>query len=104
MTVVMAGEGDCRKETDVFTASGPLSHGTGHLLTRYAVTVEMMQYPLGVYFSCCPTNGRGGILSGEVRAMPFKSARQRRYMFAKHPRIARRWARHTKRQRRKKRR
>lgn len=25
--------------------------------------------------------------------MPFRSARQRRYMFARHPRIARRWAR-----------
>jgi hypothetical protein len=24
--------------------------------------------------------------------MPFKSAKQRRYMFAKHPKIARRWA------------
>lgn len=24
--------------------------------------------------------------------MPFKSKRQRRYMFAKHPKIARRWA------------
>jgi hypothetical protein len=24
--------------------------------------------------------------------MPFKSARQRRYMFAKHPKIAKRWA------------
>lgn len=25
--------------------------------------------------------------------MPFRSAKQRRYMFAKHPKIARRWAR-----------
>lgn len=24
--------------------------------------------------------------------MPFKSAKQRRYMFAKHPKIAKRWA------------
>lgn len=24
--------------------------------------------------------------------MPFRSAKQRRFMFAKHPRIARRWA------------
>jgi hypothetical protein len=24
--------------------------------------------------------------------MPFKSARQRRYLFAKHPKIAKRWA------------
>lgn len=24
--------------------------------------------------------------------MPFKSAKQRRYMFAKHPKIARKWA------------
>jgi hypothetical protein len=24
--------------------------------------------------------------------MPFKSARQRRYMYAKHPKIAKRWA------------
>jgi len=24
--------------------------------------------------------------------MPFKSAKQRRFMFAKHPKIARRWA------------
>lgn len=24
--------------------------------------------------------------------MPFRSARQRRFMFAKHPQIARRWA------------
>lgn len=25
--------------------------------------------------------------------MPFKSARQRRFMFAKHPKVAKRWAR-----------
>lgn len=25
--------------------------------------------------------------------MPFRSAKQRRYMYAKHPKIARRWAR-----------
>lgn len=29
--------------------------------------------------------------------MPFKSAKQRRYMFAKHPKIARRWANEAKR-------
>jgi len=28
--------------------------------------------------------------------MPFKSKAQQRFMFAKHPRIAKRWARHTK--------
>lgn len=28
----------------------------------------------------------------EVVRMPFRSAKQRRFMFAKHPKIARRWA------------
>lgn len=28
--------------------------------------------------------------------MPFKSKAQQRFMFAKHPRIAKRWAKHTK--------
>jgi len=27
--------------------------------------------------------------------MPFKSKAQRKYLFAKHPKIARRWAKHT---------
>lgn len=27
--------------------------------------------------------------------MPFKSKAQRRYMFSKHPKIAKRWAKHT---------
>jgi hypothetical protein len=27
--------------------------------------------------------------------MPFKSEKQRRYLWKKHPRIARRWAKHT---------
>lgn len=31
------------------------------------------------------------ILAGEAN-MPFRSAKQRKYMFANHPRIAKRWA------------
>jgi hypothetical protein len=34
--------------------------------------------------------------------MPFKSAKQRRFMFAKHPKIARRWANEAKRKKRRK--
>ena len=49
-----------------------------------------------------PHSLQGDDLPSKEGGMPFKSEKQRRYMWANHPKIARKWANEAKRKRRKK--
>jgi hypothetical protein len=49
----------------------------------------------GGWFNCSTVLPIGAVAL-LILLLPFRSQRQRRFLFAKHPRIARRWAQHTK--------
>jgi hypothetical protein len=71
-----------------------------HLLRWTPRHIGSNSQPGGLLFpvSILPATRRAVNVVKEI-TMPFKSARQRRWMFANKPKMAKRWAKHSKRKR-----